>query len=131
MFDSSTGFTEPKIRNDTTIIYEPIVLNTVLSISSATISGILISFGGYGFKAVITCSLAGGIIILSSAAYIANPVLAILIGILAAFFQYIMLYVDNKFIIPKFGHINSYGYVFLVQSILGEFFATWNMAIVK
>lgn len=85
-----TGYSKPTLNGID--INEPPIISTVLSMSASTAMGAALSFNKFGFEGLISCSLAGGVIVLSSASYISNPTYAIVLGVTAALSQYLMLF---------------------------------------
>lgn len=107
------------VRNLYTI-YQIVAI--LLSISIATVAGIVFSLFYGGFLTLITCSLAGGIAVLSSVPYIRQPSLAFIIGGGSAIVQYIV-YLLDKCLTKRFGHIDPFRFVFIVQGIFGSLWA--------
>ena len=63
----------------------------VLALSSAALLSIFIGYFRYGFWVVIYSVIGAGVSVLSSTAYISNPVYGILFGVFATIIQFLFL----------------------------------------
>lgn len=70
---------------------------------------------------VIYSILGAGVAILSSTAYISNPVYAILFGLVSTLFQYLFLKINEK-LTKKVGPLDPHAFVFIGQGFLGIFY---------
>lgn len=95
--------------------------------SSAALLSIFISGFKYGFRLVINSVIGAGVAILSSSAYISNPVYGIVFGLSSAIAQFIFHLIYNKLSIKTDPNL----FVFVGQGILGIFFETINRSAVE
>jgi len=75
---------------NTIFVYSNSAISTIVSIAScvvATISMSLIANGRVDYRDLITAPILGGVIVGSSATHIYNPAEAIIMGVVASFFQ--------------------------------------------
>lgn len=98
--------------------------------SSAGLLAIFLGYAKYGFKAVVYSVLGAGVAILSSSAYISNPVYAIVFGLTSAICQFFFLYVNSRLKV-LIGPMDPHAYVFVGQGFLGVFFEAINRQIVQ
>jgi hypothetical protein len=89
---------------------------------SSMIVAVNLSYFFGGFKTIISCSLAGPVAALSSIPYMTLPFQGLAVGCAAALLQYGVLYLDKK-VLKKYGPIDSFGFVFFIQSLIGTFCA--------
>lgn len=68
----------------------------VLAMSSAGLLSIFLGYFYDGFKLVIYSVIGAGVSVLSSSAYISNPVYGIVFGLVSALAQYSFLYVNSR-----------------------------------
>ena len=65
--------------------------------------------------------LGAGVAVLSSTAYISNPVYAIVFGLASTIFQYLFMVIHEK-LSKKFGPLDPHAYFFIGQGFLGIFY---------
>ena len=97
------------------------VFSVVLAMSSAALLSIFLGASIYGFEMVIYSILGAGVAILSSTAYISNPVYAIVFGLVSTIFQYLFLIINEK-LTTKVGPLDPHAFVFTGQGFLGIFY---------
>jgi hypothetical protein len=97
------------------------VFSIVLAMSSSGLLGIVLGYYNFGFKMVIYSILGAGVAVLSSSAYIANPVYAIVFGIISCIVQYLFLFINKK-IRAKVGPYDPHDFVFIGHGFLGIFY---------
>lgn len=98
------------------------VFSVVLAMSSAALLSIFISGIKYGFHLIINSTIGAGIAILSSTAYISNPVYGIVFGLSSALFQLLFHAVYLKLEMRTDPNL----FVFIGQGFLGIMFETIN-----
>lgn len=70
---------------------------------------------------VVYSVLGAGVAVLSSTAYISNPVYAIVFGLVSTIFQCLFMVIHEK-LSMKFGPLDPHAYVFIGQGFLGIFY---------
>lgn len=95
--------------------------------SSAAVLSIFIGYFRYGFKLVIYSIIGSGIAVLSSTAYISNPVYAVVFGLTSALAQLGFLALHEKFEIV----VDPNAFVFIGQGFLGLFYEAINRRAVE
>lgn len=93
----------------------------VLAMSSAGLLAIFLAYFKYGFKLVIYSIIGAGVSVLSSSAYISNPVYAIVFGLASAIAQALFMFINSK-LKERFGALDPHAFVFVGQGFLGIFF---------
>lgn len=72
------------------------VFSIVLAMSSAALLSIFLGYLHYGFKLVIYSTVGAGVAVLSSSAYISNPVYAVVFGLSSAIAQILFMFINSK-----------------------------------
>ena len=98
------------------------LIPVMFSVAISTLLGIVLSVISGKLITSVTCSLAGGVAILSSVPHIDFPYLGLFFGLASAFFQVGIIAVDKK-LTTKFGVIDNFSLIFISQSIFGIFWA--------
>ena len=93
----------------------------MLAMSSAALFGVFWGYVRFGFRSVVLSMLGAGVAILSSTAYISNPVYAIVFGLSSAIAQFLFLFINSKLKV-RIGPLDPNAYVFIGQGFLGLFF---------
>jgi len=107
--------------NETAVTSSTRIFTIVLAMSSAGLLGIFLGNFRFGFKTVIYSLIGAGVAVLSSSAYISNPVYGIVFGLWSGIFQFLFLFVNSK-LKARFGPYDPHAYVFIGQGFLGIFF---------
>ncbi len=97
------------------------VFTVVLAMSSAGLLSIFVGASVYGFEIVIYSILGAGVAILSSSAYISNPIYSIVFGLVSTAFQYLFLIINEK-LTTKVGPLDPHAFVFIGHGFLGIFY---------
>lgn len=97
--------------------------------SSAGVLSLFLGASHFGFQSFIYSVLGAGVAILSSSAYISNPVYGIVFGLASALFQELFLHINRK-ISQYHGPIDPHSFVFIGQGFLGIFYQAINRQIV-
>jgi hypothetical protein len=100
--------------------HEVRVFSLVLAMSSAAVLSIFIGYFRYGFKLVIFSVVGAGVSVLSSTAYMSNPVYAIVFGLTSALVQLGFMALHDHFKVV----VDPNAFVFVGQGFLGLFFLT-------
>ncbi len=64
--------------------------------SSAGLLAVFLGYVSYGFKLVIYSIIGAGVSVLSSSAYISNPVYAIVFGLSSAIAQFLFMFINSR-----------------------------------
>ncbi len=94
----------------------------VLAMSSAAVLSIFVGYFRFGFKLVIYSIIGAGVAVLSSTAYISNPVYAIVFGLTSALAQLGFMVLHDNFKVV----VDPNAFVFIGQGFLGLFFEAIN-----
>lgn len=94
--------------------------------SAAAILSVVLGYLQYGFRLVLWSVVGSGIGILSSSAYISNPVYGIVFGLASGIAQFAFCAIHDRFDIK----VDPNAFVFIGQGLLGLFFHTINRQIV-
>lgn len=86
--------------------------------SSAAVLSTVLGYLQYGFRLVVYSVIGAGVAVLSSSAYMSNPVYGVVFGLAAAIAQIVFVAVWDRFEIK----VDPHAFVFVGQGFLGIFF---------
>lgn len=98
--------------------------------SAAGLLGAFLGYFNFGFDMFRYSIIGAGAAILSSSAYISNPVYAVVFGLFSAICQYFFLLLNRR-IKHSYGPIDPHAFALVGQGFLGLFYATINRRIVE